>query len=212
MESMGSTELQLAFDRVVRLFRLDLSVLDQVRDDASATVPSVVTAAAAMFLAGLGAFLWSAVEFEFDGEFFWKSALLGTVFAMALWFVWVGVTYSLITQVMKGHTDIQRLVRAMGLATAPMALSILMFIPEVSFGIGLVAAAMTFSVTSLAVVGSADLPPGKSFAANAAGFAVWALVLPIIISSDNPFGPGVFAFDWAGDVVNRIYDAVVVFG
>ena len=125
MESMGSTELQLAFERVVRLARLDLSVLDQVRDDVRATVPSVVTAAAAMFMAGLGAFLWSAVEFEFDGEFFWKSALLGTVFAMALWFLWVGVTFVLITQVMKGHVEIQPMVRAMGLATAPMALSIL---------------------------------------------------------------------------------------
>jgi hypothetical protein len=212
MESMGSTELQLAFERVVRLARLDLSVLDQVRGDVRATVPSVVTAAAAMFMAGLGAFLWSAIEFEFDGEFFWKSALLGTVFAMALWFVWVGVTFALITQVMKGHAEIQPMMRVMGLATAPMALSILMFIPEVSFGIGLVAVAMTFAVTSLAVAGSSDLPPGKAFAANAAGFAVWSLVLPLIISNDNPFGPGVFAFDWAGDVTESIYDAIAVFG
>ena len=193
--------------RLMRLAKLDTSVFEEVRLDASATIPSVVVAVVATFLAGLGGWLYWMIAADVEagsGDVLIKSAILGTVFSVALWIAWVFIVYAILTQVFKAQADVQQLVRTMGMAAAPLALSILMFIPEISFAIALASVVMFYGLTTLAILVTTNAQPAQVMVANLAGFAVWAIVLTILAGdfsyslsggiSVNIYSPGIFLF------------------
>jgi fructose-specific phosphotransferase system IIC component len=68
--------------------------------------------------------------------------------------VWLLIVYVLLTQVFRAQADIQQLVRTMGMAAAPLAISVLMFIPVLDFGIGLASLALLFGLTTIAIQAS----------------------------------------------------------
>ena len=182
--------------RLMRLVKLDTSVFDEVRLDASATLPSVAVAVVATFLAGLGGWLWWIMQdFGDSGKVLMQSFILGSIFSVALWVVWLLIVYVLLTQVFRAQADIQQLVRTMGMAAAPLALSVLMFIPALDFGIGLASLALFFGLTTFAIQASTSASAGQVLVCNAAGFAIWAIVLALLVGSDSFFAPGLFLLD-----------------
>ena len=182
--------------RLMRLVKLDTSVFDEVRLDASATIPSVAVAVVATFLAGLGGWLWWIMQdFGDSGKVMMQSFILGSLFSVALWVVWLLIVYVLLTQVFRAQADIQQLVRTMGMAAAPLALSVLMFIPALDFGIGLASLALFFGLTTFAIQASTSASAGQVLVCNAAGFAIWAIVLALLVGSDSFFAPGFFLLD-----------------
>ena len=194
--------------RLMRLVRLDTSVFDEVRLDASATLPAVVVAVAATFLAGLGGWLWWIMQdFGESGKVMMQSFILGSIFSVALWIVWLLIVYALLTQVFRAQADIQQLVRTMGMAAAPLALSVLMFIPVLDFGIGLASLALLFGLTTIAIQASTSASAGQVLICNAAGFAIWAIVLALLVGSTSYFAPGFFLMDWAKEAVVDISNA-----
>ena len=203
--NLSQADMQSLINRLMRLIRLDTTVFDEVRLDAAATIPSVVVAAASMLLMGIGGWLWWMIGTDFDtgsGDIFLKSTILGAVFAMALWLAWVFIVYLLLTQVFRAQADVQQLVRTMGLATVPLALSVFMFIPMLGFGVGVAALALTFGLTTMAIQAATNASPAQSLVANIAGFAVWAVVLAILAGDmrgdPSAFSPGVFIFGMFG--------------
>ena len=203
--NVSQADMQGMMNRLMRLARLDTTVFDEVRLDAAATIPSVVVAAASIFLMGVGGWLWWMIGSDFDegsGDIFIKSTIMGSVFAMALWVAWVFIVYVLLTQVFRAQADVQQLVRTMGLATVPLALSVFMLIPMLGFGIGVAALALTFSLTTMAIQAATNASPAQSLVANIAGFAVWAVVLAILAGDmrgdPSAYTPGVFIFGMFG--------------
>jgi hypothetical protein len=194
-----------------RLVLLDVGAFGEIRADTTFTVPALVVAALAVFASGLGGFFWYSVEFEVDGEFFWKSALLGAVFGFIFWALGIGATLFMLRSVLKQEVKADEVFRVAGFATIPLAIGLFIFIPEIGFGIGLVSVALFLAFSALAFHQAFGLPAEKALIAVAPGFALWAIVLPLLVSSDNPFGPGIFVFDWCGDVLNDIYNALVGF-
>ena len=205
--SVTQADMQGLVNRLIRLARLDTTVFDEVRLDAGATIPSVIVAAVATFLAGFGGWLWWTISSDFDtggGQVFLKSAILGSIIALAMWVVWVLLVYVVLTQVFRAQADIQQLVRTMGMAAAPLGLSILMFIPGISFGIALASVALFFGLTVMAVQAATNASAAKVLVASIAGFAVWAIVLTILTGdvsisrggdlSINTYAPGIFIF------------------
>jgi hypothetical protein len=199
--NVSQADMQGMMNRLMRLARLDTTVFDEVRLDAAATVPAVIVAAVSIFLSGLGGWLWWVMSSNFNtgsGDILFKSAILGSVFAMALWVAWVFVVYVLLTQVFRAQADVQQLVRTMGMAMVPLALTLLMFIPSVSFGIGLAAVALTFGLTTMAIQAATNGSAAQVLVSNIAGFAVWAVVLTILAGdiglNVNIYAPGVFIF------------------
>ena len=205
--NVSQADMQGLVNRLVRLARLDTTVFDEVRLDASATVPSVIVAVVATFLAGFGGWLWWVMSSDFDtgsGQVLIKSAILGSIFAIAMWVVWVLLVYVILTQVFRAQADVQQLVRTMGMAAAPLGLTILMFIPGISFGIALAAVALFFSLSTMAAQAATNAPPAKVLVASIAGFAVWAIVLTVLTGdvsisrggdlSINTYAPGIFIF------------------
>ncbi|MGA2285194.1 MAG: hypothetical protein ABSG55_02840 [Dehalococcoidia bacterium] len=212
--NVTQADMQGMMNRLMRLARLDTTVFDEVRLDPGATIPSLVVMAASTFLAGLGGLLYWMITLNIPsvpgvsisrgtGAFFLKSTIMGSVFAIALWVAWVLLVYIILTQLFKEQADAQQLLRTMGMAAIPLALTFFMFIPQVDFGIGLISLALLFGLTTVAIQAATKADVAKVLVANTAGFAVWALVLTLLAGnislsgnglSPNIYAPGIFSF------------------
>ncbi len=186
-----------------RLIRLDLTVFDDVKDNAAATAPAIAVVVVASFLAGLGTWLWGVVEDVPDkGEILLKATILGSIFQIALWVLWVYIVAMLLSRVFGAGADMNRLMRTMGLAFAPMAISLLVLVSILSIPFAAIAIGATFLLTNAAIAAATDAPPDRVALANLVGFAAFALILGILSSvyQWHDFGglaPGIFFFNLA---------------
>jgi hypothetical protein len=189
-------DFAILVDRLQRLVRLDTSIFDEVRQDPAATVPAALVLVVSTVLAGLGGwFWWMMQDFADSGQVFVQSVILGSVFSVALWIVWLLVAWVILTQLFRDDADWQEMLRTMGMATAPLALSVAIFIPGIDLGVGLASVALFFGLTTIAIQAVTPASAARVLAANLAGFAVWAIVLGLLVTSDNYLAPGVFLFD-----------------
>jgi hypothetical protein len=190
--------------RIRRLAMLDTSVFDEVKTDTASTPAAIVVAAGSIFLAGIGGWLWWLLtDFPDSGDVFIKSTILGSLFAIGLYVVWIGIAYVMLTQVFRARADMQELGRVMGFAALPMALSLLMFLPILDVAIALLAIVLLFGTTLIAIRSATDAPEGRILAANAAGFAVWSLILTLLVNDTNIYAPGFFVFDIGVEYLTR---------
>jgi hypothetical protein len=186
-------DFEVVVSRLMRLARLDTTVFDEVRMDPAATASSFFVAAAAAFAAGFGGWLAWVEKFDVDGgKVFFESTILGSIFAIGLWIVWLFVAYVLLTQVFRERADLQQLIRTMGLAAAPLGLSFFLLIPGINYGVGLTSIALFFGLTNMAIQSTTTAEPAKVLTANAAGFAVWAIVLTLMVDPGTYLAPGIF--------------------
>src|SRR3990172_1071364 len=103
-------DLAILTDRLQRLLRLDTSVFDEVRRDPAATVPAFLVAAGSTFLAGVGGWLWWIVQdFHDAGKVFFLSTIVGSFVSMALWILWLAVSWVMLTQFFREETDWQEM-------------------------------------------------------------------------------------------------------
>jgi hypothetical protein len=193
-----------------RLASLDTTVFDDIRGNPTATIPAVIVVAAAVLLSGIGGWLaWVVQGYPNQGDVFLKSALLGSLLASAIWGIgWVLIIYILLTQFFRERVFLEQLLRVMGVAMAPLALSIFMWIPQVSLAIGLASLALTFALTSLAIQRVTTADPARVLVANFAGFLVWCVILTLLVSVRNQYAPGVFLFNAPFDAGADYYDAL----
>ncbi|MGB2694101.1 MAG: hypothetical protein WBD55_02805 [Dehalococcoidia bacterium] len=199
-------DLGIFVERMQRLIRLDTSVFDEVRQDPAATAPAVAVLVISTFLAGIGGWLWWVIQdYPDTGKLFLQSVILGSLFSVALWIVWLLITWVVLSQVFREDADWQQMLRTMGMAAAPLALSVAMFIPGVDLGIGLASLAFFFGLTTIAVQSTTTADPARVLVANVVGFAVWAIVLGLLVSRDTWLAPGFFLFDVPAEIVNYSY-------
>ncbi len=202
MQQAGGMDVNSLMQRLRRLATLDTTVFDEVRTDASSTVPAMVVAAVSMLLFGLGGYLWwlfnapDTAGFITNGDIFLKSFIIGSILGIVLWGVSLGIIYVMLTQLFRARADVNELVRVMGFAAAPLALGVLLFIPALDFGIGISVLALAFGLNVLAVQSATDAPGGKVLVSVGAGFAVWAIVLALFVTDENFYAPGFFIFDF----------------
>jgi hypothetical protein len=122
------------------------------------------------------------------------------------------VTYFVLSQMYRETVSLDAVIRVVSLGSVPFALSALVFIPGFGFGIALAAVALTFFYTNYGVRAAYPaIDPMRVMIACLAGMAVWAMILPLLISSDNAFAPGPFVYDWSEDVVEEVASAVSAF-
>ena len=191
--------------RLRRLLELDLTVFDDVRYDPSATVWSLVVAAVSMALFALGGWFWWVFSGLGDaGAVFLKSVVLGTLFSLALWLVWLLVVYAVLQRLTGRAVQMDELVRAAGLATAPLALGLLMLVPAVSFGAGLFALTMWVLTTQIAVERVSGADVGQAMIANLAGFGAWVIVMSLLATGSNQLAPGPFLAESIWDAITAL--------
>ena len=194
----------LVINRILRLARLDTSVFDEVRDDVNELIPAVVVAAVSALLAGLGAMLFYQVNDVFASEppdgLFLRTFIMGGIFLALLYGVWILISYVFLVQVYKASADLQALVRTMGYAAIPLALSVLMFVPVLGPVFAIVPMGLLFVLSIYATQSVTNADSTQVVISNLVGFAVMTLVLGIIATSgdspypDGPIGAGIFAW------------------
>lgn len=195
----------LTVRRIRRLGVLDLSVLDEVGTDPRATLPSLAIAGGSMLMLGVGGWLWWIASGLGDSRtVLIKSVLIGSLFSLALWLAWLLVVYIVLHRLTDVTINVERLVRAAGMASAPLALGLLMAVPMISFGVGLVAVGTWALTTQAAIERATGLNGRPVVIANAAGFAVWAIAMSLLATSTNQIAPGPF-------LAESIWDAVTTF-
>jgi hypothetical protein len=189
-----------------RLVNLDIRVFEDVRTNPSATIPAVLIAGLSILLSGIGGWLWWMLQdYGGAGDVFVKSALFGTLLALALWgLAWILVTFVIITQVMRERVYLEQLLRVMGLAMTPLALTLFMAIPGISLGVGIASLALTFGLTTIAIQSVTTANQAQALVANAAGFLLWAAVLTLVVSASSQVAPGVFLFNAPADFVHDV--------
>ena len=198
-------DLAILTDRLQRLLRLDTSVFDEVRRDPAATVPAFLVAAGSTFLAGVGGWLWWIVQdFHDAGKVFFLSTIVGSFVSMALWILWLAVSWVMLTQFFREETDWQEMLRTMGMAAVPLAISVVMFVPGIDAGVALVSVALLFGLTTIAIQAVTGASPAQVLVANLAGFAVWAVALGLLATSETPLAPGIFLIDAASEELSDI--------
>jgi len=202
-----TTGFQNVGNWLVRLARLDLTVFDDVKDEATATLPALAVVVVASLLAGLGSWLWWIFEIDFPAgadeknfEAFWKTFILGGIFMMALWVLWVYISAMILSRVYRASADMNQMIRTMGLAFAPMAISFLVVIGVLAVPFGAFAVAATLLLTNVAIQAATDAEPQQVIVSNLAGFAVFAIALGILanvgqIYDTGGLAPGIFFFD-----------------
>jgi hypothetical protein len=198
--SYESTNLQSVSGWLGRLVRLDLSVFDEVRSDPSATPGAIVVVFLASVLAGIGSWLWAVQTDGVDAaEVFVKSLVIGSVLQTLVWFIWVYLVFQVLARAYGARTDFYELIRTMGFAFAPVAMSVLIAITAfaVPFGVAALSGAALFS--HFAIQSSSSAEPRQVLIANFVGFLSFAVVMGVLanIAEINTVGglaPGLFFF------------------
>lgn len=188
---------QVIVSRVIRLARLDTTVFDEVRDDPAELVPSLIVAAVSAVLAGLGALLWWQVVFDAEPDnLLINTLILGSIFLFGMHLVSALVVYVVMAQMFRTTADVQTLLRTMGYAAAPMALSVLMFLPVIYPVFSLVPLALMLLFSIYAVQSATGADSNQVVTATVIGFTVMVLVLGLIALAsdlpDAPMGAGIF--------------------
>jgi len=200
MEFQGASFQNLG-SWLLRLAKLDLTVFDDVKDDVSATVPTLVVAVVASFLSGLGSWLWwTFQDFPNAGEVFVKSFLLGSILQVGVWFLWVYVAAMILSRGLGVAADLNRLLRTMGLAFAPMAIAVLMLVSFLTVPVGVIAVGATVALTYVAIQAATDAQPQQVMLATVVGFVIFAVVLGILANVSDVYNtgglaPGLFFFN-----------------
>jgi hypothetical protein len=189
-----------------RLFRLDLSVFDEIRSDPSATSGAIIVVATASILAGFGSWLWAVQWQGIEAtEVFYKSLVIGSILQTLTWLIWVYLVFQVLARGYGARTDIFELIRTMGFAFAPIGLSILIAIPNFTVHLGIISLVGAVLLTHFAIRSSSSAEPQQALVANLVGFLTFTIVMGVLanISEVTSVGgagigglsPGLLFFD-----------------
>ena len=188
--------LPLLLMRLRRVAVFDIDVLDDVRLDPRATLSALAVAVVSIMFLGLGGWLWWIESGLGDrAVVFVKSVLVGGAFSVGAWLVWLLIATLVLQSAGRISVDVGQLVRAAGFACAPLTLALLMAARPVAFGVGLLAIAGWVAMTQVAIQRVSGRAGREALLANVAGFGAWALLMSLLTTGRNPFGPGPFLAD-----------------
>lgn len=177
----------LVMNRLGRLARLDTSVFDEVRDDLNETLPAVVITLISSLLAGIGAWLWwEIIPSVSVSKAFFDTVIIGSVFTAVMYGVAAAVIYVVLVQMYRVPVDLFSLVRTLGYASVPLALSVFMFIPVIFPLFTMLPIALLLVSMIYAVQSASNADPAQVVIASIIGLAAMILVLGLIATSTTP--------------------------
>lgn len=187
---------------LARVARFDFTVFDEVRQERTATASAVLVVIGASLFAGIGSWLW-ALQQDFPGldapGVFVKSVIGGTVVQAGVFFVWVYLTHLVLVRAFGAQVLFQELVRVMGLAFAPVMLSVLVAIAPLAIPFGVLSLSMAFLFAHIAVQQTSGVTTREAAIANLAGFATFLVFMGAFanVAEAGYFGglaPGILFF------------------
>jgi hypothetical protein len=186
-----------------RLIRLDFTVFEELRTDRSATPTALAIVFVSGFLGGVGTVIWAMQHDDFVGldttDVILKSLLLGSIIQAAVWFTWVYITYMIVARIYGSPVLFSELIRTMGFAFAPVALSVFIAVAPLAIPFGLMAFGGALLITSAAVEHTAEVEQKQAMLATLAGFMVFLVFMGAFanVMEEATFGglaPGILFF------------------
>jgi hypothetical protein len=123
--SSSKNSFRLIAYRMVRSARLDGAMFRSLREDSSATGQSVVTLALAGLSFGLG--FTASVGYDLYGVLL--GGIVGIGLGLLIGFLWLSLTYLVVTRLFKGASSFWSLGRPLFFASSPGLVFLLMLIP-----------------------------------------------------------------------------------
>ena len=190
---------ELILSRLRRLIMLDTTVFPEVRDDRSFTPIVAGLAAAAVFVAGLGAFLYgqygqTEVSSRAD-NWFLETAIMGSIFTIILLAASIALTYVVLAEIFKVPITLDGLGRVLALCYTVYAVSFFVFLPEIGFTFGMLSiAAMFYYAVSGVRAAAPEVSRGAAVLSVGAGFVLWITVMALISDPGDNFFNGPFVY------------------
>jgi hypothetical protein len=188
-----------------RALTLDEGAWGEIRENASFTVFAAALAAIAVLLAGLGAWLWGQILIDYEGyrPEFVDVVILGSLFTILLMLLGMVATYLVLTQLYGETVAPDALFRVFAVAAVPFALGFLMFIPELNFFLAMMSVCLMFFLGVFGLRAAFSTDAMRAVTAVSAGFAVFLVVMALLISVDNEWTPGVFVYENLEDGITK---------
>ena len=193
-----------------RALTLEEGAWVELRDNTSFTGICGGLAAAVALLGGLGAWLWGEFNLSSTPDgFFVDTVIMGTIFTLLLLAGWLVITYVILVQVFRATIALDALIRVFAVAIVPLALGFLVFIPELNFWIALSSITFTLGLLAFALRAAFSVTRMQAIQATFAGFAVFAIVLSLLITANDIFATGAFVFEATEDGATKGFSSEV---
>lgn len=192
-----------------RALMLEEGAWGEIRDNASFTVFLAVVAAVAVLLAGLGTYLWGEITVDYstpDGWFV-DTVILGSLFTILLMLLGMVAAYLVLTQLYGESVAPDALFRVFAVAVVPFALGLLMFIPELNLFLVMMSVVLMFFLGVFGLRAAFSIDSFRALTAVSAGFAVFLIVMALLITYDNPWSPGALVYERLEDAATQSVDS-----
>jgi hypothetical protein len=158
---MRSQEENMALqDRMIRAFRGEVALFEEVEHDANATVEALIVVAIASVSLGIGSALGAAAMGRPSAGV--VGLVVGVINALVGWAVFSGVAYFIGTKLFHADATWEEVLRTLGYAYSPMVVGIVAVIPILGGLIVLIAALWTLYLSFVAIRSALDVDTGKT--------------------------------------------------
>lgn len=149
-------------DRMMRAFRGEVALYEEVEQDESATVEAWIVVVLGSLSAGIGSALSeSATRQPTTGP---VGVLLNVAVALVLWAVFSGVVYFVGTKFFSATATWNEVLRTLGYAYTPMVLGVVRVIPGVGPLVAGLAGLWALYLSFVAIRSALDIDSGKTVA------------------------------------------------
>ena len=186
----------LILSRLRRMIMLDTTVFPEVRDDPSFTPVAAGLVAAAVFLGGVGAFLFGQTVPSFTPSgWFVETVIMGSIFTIIMLAASIALTYVVLAEIFKVSITLDGLGRVLALCYTVYAISFFVFLPEIGFTFGVLSiAAMFYYAVSGVRAAAPETSAGAAVLSVGAGFVLWISVMALISDPGDNFFNGPFVY------------------
>ncbi|MEA2008225.1 MAG: YIP1 family protein [Chloroflexota bacterium] len=186
------------FSRILKAAMLDVGFYKEAEADTSLNQEALMVVILVSVAGGIGAFLGAL----FGGTF--KVAVLALIVPVVLgvvnYYIWAYVTYFIGSKFFDADVDPGEMLRVLGYASGPRALSVLGFIPCLGGIAGLVGAIWALVAGFIGTREALDLDTGKTIITIIIG---WVIVFIISLIIGSVLGIGAMGVGAAGSFLSR---------
>ena len=149
-------------DRMIRAFRGEAALFEEVENDQSATTQALIIVAVAALSLGIGSLLLTMLVGR--GGSGVVGLVLGVINALVGWAVFSGVAYFIGTKFFHAEATWEEVMRSLGFAYSPMVLGIINAIPVIGQLVLLLLGLWTLYLAFIAIRSALDVDTGKTIA------------------------------------------------
>jgi hypothetical protein len=183
-------------NRVVKAAMLDREFYKTAETDTSLTQEALMVVILVSVAGAVGSFIGGLIGGSIGAAFL--GLIVSIIAGVATYYVWAYVTYFVGTQLFNATADVGELLRVLGYASGPRALSILSFIPCVGGLAGLAGSIWSLVAGFIGVKEALDLDTTKTLITVVIG---WVIVAVITLAVGAVMGVGAIGLGAAGSLL-----------